>query len=91
MVSGMQDLFWYQLPMKWMVGTSELQEIAWSLADLFNAAGSVLGVCEHSATRRRPPSARPATATKNWTPHTASCQPQVEPLLDDDLTARLGT
>lgn len=35
----LQEFLWYQLPMKWMVETSELHEIAWSLADLFTAAG----------------------------------------------------
>lgn len=34
----LQEFLWYQLPMKWMVETSELHEIAWSLADLFTAA-----------------------------------------------------
>jgi hypothetical protein len=35
----LQEFLWYQLPMKWMAETSELHEIAWSLADLFTAAG----------------------------------------------------
>ena len=35
----LQEFLWYLLPMKWMVETSELHEIAWSLSDLFTAAG----------------------------------------------------
>jgi len=35
----LQEFLWYQLPLKWMAETSELHEIAWSLADLFTAAG----------------------------------------------------
>lgn len=35
----LQEFLWYQLPMKWMVETSELHEIAQALADLFTAAG----------------------------------------------------
>lgn len=35
----LQEFLWYQLPMKWMVETSELHEIAWSLADLCTSAG----------------------------------------------------
>jgi len=35
----LQEFLWYQLPMKWMVESSELHEIAWSLADLCTSAG----------------------------------------------------
>jgi len=35
----LQEFLWYQLPLKWVVETSELHEVAWSLADLFTAAG----------------------------------------------------
>ena len=35
----LQEFLWYQLPLKWMAEISELHEIAWSLADLFAAAG----------------------------------------------------
>jgi hypothetical protein len=35
----LQEFLWYQLPVKWMAETSQLHEIAWSLADLFTAAG----------------------------------------------------
>jgi hypothetical protein len=37
--AGLQDFLWYQLPLKWLVETRQLHEIAWSLADLFTAAG----------------------------------------------------
>jgi hypothetical protein len=35
----LQEFLWYQLPLKWLAETSELHEVAWSLADLFTAAG----------------------------------------------------
>jgi hypothetical protein len=35
----LQEFLWCQLPTKWLVETGELHEIAWSLADLFIAAG----------------------------------------------------
>jgi len=35
----LQEFLWYQLPLKWMAPTSQLHEVAWSLADLFTAAG----------------------------------------------------
>lgn len=35
----LQDFLWHQLPLKWLGETKELHEIAWSLADLFAAAG----------------------------------------------------
>jgi len=50
----LQEFLWYQLPMKWMVETSELHEIAWSLADLFTAAGlhRYAALCRAPATHR---------------------------------------
>lgn len=35
----LQEFLWYQLPLKWLAEIRELHEIAWSLADLFTAAG----------------------------------------------------
>ena len=35
----LQEFLWYQLPLKWLAETSDLHEIAWSLADLLAAAG----------------------------------------------------
>ena len=35
----LQEFLWYQLPLKWLAETGELHKIAWSLADLFTAAG----------------------------------------------------
>jgi hypothetical protein len=35
----LQEFLWYQRPMKWMAETSQLHQVAWSLADLFTAAG----------------------------------------------------
>jgi hypothetical protein len=35
----LQEFLWHQLPLKWLAETRELHEIAWSLADLFAAAG----------------------------------------------------
>jgi hypothetical protein len=35
----LQEFLWYQLPLKWLAETSVLHEVAWSLADLFTAAG----------------------------------------------------
>ena len=35
----LQEFLWRQLPLNWMAETSELHEIAWSLADLFTLAG----------------------------------------------------
>jgi hypothetical protein len=35
----LQEFLWHQLPLKWPAETRELHEIAWSLADLFTAAG----------------------------------------------------
>ena len=35
----LQEFLWHQLPLKWLAETQELHEIAWSLADLFSAAG----------------------------------------------------
>jgi hypothetical protein len=35
----LQEFLWYLLPVKSLVETSELHEVAWSLADLFTAAG----------------------------------------------------
>ena len=35
----LQEFLWYKLPMNTMAETTELHEIAWSLADLFSAAG----------------------------------------------------
>ncbi|MDQ1537557.1 MAG: hypothetical protein QOE58_1950 [Actinomycetota bacterium] len=36
----LQEFLWYQLPLKWHVGTGERHDTAWALADLFTAAGS---------------------------------------------------
>jgi hypothetical protein len=35
----LQEFLWYQLPCKWLAETSVLHEVAWSLAELFTAAG----------------------------------------------------
>jgi hypothetical protein len=35
----LQEFLWHQLPVKWLAETRELHEVAWSLADLFTAAG----------------------------------------------------
>jgi hypothetical protein len=35
----LQEFLWYQLPLKWLVGTGERHETAWALADLFTVAG----------------------------------------------------
>lgn len=50
----LQEFLWYQLPTKWMVETSELHEVAWSLADLFTAAGleRYAGLCRAPETHR---------------------------------------
>jgi hypothetical protein len=50
----LQEFLWYELPMKWMAETSELHEIAWSLADLFTAAGleRYAGLCRAPQTHR---------------------------------------
>jgi hypothetical protein len=37
--AGLQEFLWHQLPVKWLAETRELHEVAWSLADLFTAAG----------------------------------------------------
>jgi hypothetical protein len=43
----LQEFLWYQLPLKWLAETSVLHEVAWSLAELFTAAGleRYAGVC----------------------------------------------
>lgn len=50
----LQEFLWYQLPLKWVVETSELHEVAWSLADLFTAAGldRYAVLCRAPATHR---------------------------------------
>jgi hypothetical protein len=50
----LQEFLWYQLPLKWLAETSELHEIAWSLADLFTAAGldRYAVLCRAPATHR---------------------------------------
>jgi len=50
----LQEFLWYQLPMKWMVETSQLHQIARSLADLFTAAGleRYASVCRTPQTHR---------------------------------------
>jgi hypothetical protein len=50
----LQEFLWYLLPTKWLVETSELHEIAWSLADLCTAAGydRYSALCRAPATHR---------------------------------------
>lgn len=50
----LQEFLWYQLPVKWLAETRELHEIAWSLADLFTAAGleRYAGLCRAPQTHR---------------------------------------
>ena len=50
----LQEFLWYQLPTRWMVETSELHEIAWSLGDLLAAAGfeRYAGLCRAPETHR---------------------------------------
>jgi hypothetical protein len=50
----LQEFLWYQLPVKWLAQTRELHEVAWSLADLFTAAGleRYAALCRAPATHR---------------------------------------
>ena len=52
--AALQDFLWYQLPLKWLAEIRELHEIAWSLADLFTAAGleRYAAVCRAPQTHR---------------------------------------
>jgi len=52
--ADLQEFLWYQLPSKWLAETRQLHEIAWSLADLFTAAGleRYAGLCRSPQTHR---------------------------------------
>jgi len=52
--ADLQEFLWYQLPLKWLAETRQLHEIAWSLADLFTAAGleRYAGLCRSPQTHR---------------------------------------